>query len=160
MKTLDVYTWKYKSEDEYIEKHKYSGTAYWCLDRQLVIDENGDYRDTYKASISDWEIKEGCFKSCTLLNKEDIEVVDYVCNLNDVEFVDKWFKDDYDVVYDLSHHHYLKKLYAIPKGAKVSDKKILENKKKELSEKMDKVKYLMHTIEVLMQDIEGLEQII
>lgn len=158
MKPLDVYTWEYKNEAEYLDKHKYSGTAYWCLDRQLVIDENGDFRDTYKASISDWEIREDCFQSCTLLNKDDIEIVDYVCNLNDVEFVDKWYKDQYDVVYDLSHHHYYKKLYAINKGAKVSNKKMLENKKKELEDKLSKVKHLMHTIEVLMENIEELEQ--
>lgn len=154
MAVLDVYTWEYKNEDEYLDKHRHSGTAHWCLDRQLVIDENGDFRDTYKASISDWEIRDGCFQSCTLLNKDDINVVDYICNLNDVEFVDKWIKDDYDVIYDISYHHNLKKLYATEKGAEVSNKKILENKKEELTENMDKIKYLIRTVEVLMADIE------
>lgn len=158
MKALDVYTWKYKNEDEYLDKHKHSGTAYWCLDKQLVIDENGNLRDTYNASCSDWEMQEGCFQGCTRLNN-DIEIVDFVCNLKDVEFVNKFSKDDYDVVYDLSYHHYLKKLYAIPKGAKVSDKKILENKKKDLEEKIREIEYLMNAVELLKKDISELEQI-
>lgn len=154
MKSLDVYTWVYKNEAEYLDKHRHSGTAYWCLDGQLVVDEDGNFRDTYKASMSDWEVGDGCFQSCTLLNKDVIEIVDYVCNLNDVEFVDKYFKDEYDVIYNLSHHHHLKKLYATNKGAEVSNEKILENKKKELEDKMGELRYLMHTIEALVEELE------
>ena len=53
------------------------------------------------------------------IDKVDIE---FVCNLNDVRFIDKWQVEDFDKVYNLSRQKRCYPLYAVDKGAEVSNK--------------------------------------
>ena len=115
MNECDVYHWHYKDHEEYCKRNQ--STAYWCLDRKAVV-HNGELVDTYWVYLD----KEGIRISgnSNRVNPENVELK-FICNLNDVKIINKWEKDDYDKVYDLSYHKGCCEVYAIDKDAEVSN---------------------------------------
>lgn len=115
MKEGDVYYWQYKDHEEYCERNP--SIAYWCLDRKAVV-YNGELVDTY------WE---GVYNplrtssNSTILDPEKVDL-EFVCNLNDIEFIKEYQIEDYDKVYNLSHQKGYCKVFAIDKGSQVSNK--------------------------------------
>ena len=116
MKEGDVYKWYYKNDAEY--RRNNSSTAYWCMDNKAVV-HNGNLIDTYWLYMDKERIVES--STCRHVNVDDVDL-EFVCNLNDVEFIDKWQTEDYDKVYNLSRQKNCYPLYAIDKGAQVSNK--------------------------------------
>lgn len=112
----DVYRWYYKNDVEY--RQKSPSTAYWCMDNQAVV-HNGNLIDTYWLYMDKEQIIES--SSCHHLDIDKIDI-EFVCNLNDVRFIDKWQVEDFDKVYNLSRQKRCYPLYAVDKDAEVSNK--------------------------------------
>lgn len=116
LKDGDVYKWYYKDDLEYRRKCS-GGTAYWCMDNRCVV-INGDLVDTY------WD---GVYNplrtssNSTILDPKKVDL-EFICNLNDIEFIKEYQIEDYDKVYNLSHQKGCYKVFAIDKGAQVSNK--------------------------------------
>ena len=117
MKEGDVYKWYYKDDLEYRRKCS-GGTAYWCMDNRCIV-RNGELVDTYWLYMDKERIVES--SSCHHLDIDKIDI-EFVCNLNDVRFIDKWQVEDFDKVYNLSRQKRCYPLYAVDKGAEVSNK--------------------------------------
>lgn len=116
LKEGDVYCWYFKNDLEY--RQKSPSTAYWCMDNLAVV-HNGNLIDTYWLYMDKERIVES--SSCHHLDIDKIDI-EFVCNLNNVEFIDKWQIEDYDKVYNLSRQKGCYTLYAVDKGAQVSNK--------------------------------------
>lgn len=133
LKEGDVYRWYYKNDAEY--RLNNSSTAYWCMDNQCIV-HNDKLIDTYWLYMDKERIVDS--SNCRYLDVDKVDLT-FVCNLNDVRFVDKWQIDDYDKVYDLSRQKSCYPLYAVDKDAEVSNealkKKYLNEYKDRLSEK-------------------------
>ena len=149
MREGDVYRWYYKNDEEYRKNHQMSGTAYWCLDNQCVV-KGGKLYDTY------WCRKLKDFGSdCRVLHQDEIDL-DFICNLNDVDFIHKGEKDDYDKVYNLSYQKGCRELFAVGKGVGKSKTAIKTKLLKEIGKAEDEIRYLKHTIEYNRKQIEEL----
>lgn len=154
VKDGDIYTWKYKNDLEYCEKHRGSGTAYWCLDQQcyatirdgvtyLVDTYWSDYGSEYLGNVTYVDI-----------DKVDLE---FVCNLNDVEFIADYYVQDYDKVYNLSRQKHCYKKYAIDKGSEVSNKALLVKYVKEYNDLLSQKEYIESRLLSLSDKIDELE---
>lgn len=79
----DIYKWYFKNDAEYRGKCG-GGTAYWCMDNRCVV-KNGELVDTY------WEGVYNPLQTSSNSKILDPEKVDleFVCNLNDIEFIKK-----------------------------------------------------------------------
>lgn len=115
LKEGDVYKWYYKNDAEY--RRNNSSTAYWCMDNQCIV-RNGSLIDTYWLYMDKERIVES--SSCYRVDVDKVDI-SFVCNLKDVRFIDKWQIDDYDKIYDLSRQKRCYPLYAVDKGAQVSN---------------------------------------
>lgn len=73
--------------------------------------------------------------STSYLRNVDPDKVDleFICNTNEIKYIDKWKLEDYDKVYNLSYQKGYRPIYAVDKGAEVS-KKALKNKYQRLLE--------------------------
>ena len=123
MKDGDVFRWYYKNDAEYRQKHSGSGTAYWCMDNQCIYRGGRGLIDTYWTGL-DGKYSSGCEKHVRL-EEADLE---FVCNLNDVEFIWEQSKDEYDNVYNLSYQKGSYKAFAVDRGVGKSKKAILAKK--------------------------------
>lgn len=124
----DIYKWYFKNDAEYRAKCG-GGTAYWCMDNQCVV-KNGELVDTYWDGVN--SLLRTSSNSTTLdSDKVDLE---FICNLNDIEFIEKYQIEDYDKVYNLSHQKGCYKVFAIDKGAQVSKKALRDKYHKLLGE--------------------------
>ena len=111
----DVFRWYYKNDTEYRASCG-GGTAYWCMDNQAIV-RNGELVDTYWDGIQMVRLPSNSIY--LKLGKVDLE---FVCNVNDVKFIEKWQTEDYDTVYNLSHQKGSYVCYAVDKNANVSTK--------------------------------------
>lgn len=148
MKDGDVFRWYFKNDTEYRAKHACSGTAYWCLDNQCVYWEGVGLVDTYWTGLSGKYLS----SSATILNEEEIGL-EFVCNLNEVEFIHKSDADEYDKVYDLSRQKGCYPLFAVDKGACKSKKAILTKKERELANVKSEIEYLQRKVVWLTEEI-------
>lgn len=115
LKEGDVYKWYYKNDAEY--RRNNSSTAYWCMDNRCVV-KNGELVDTY------WEGVNSLLRTSsnsTILDPEKVDL-EFICNLNDIEFIKEYQIEDYDKIYNLSHQKGCYKVFAIDKDAEVSNK--------------------------------------
>ena len=73
--------------------------------------------------------------STSYLRNVDPDKVDleFICNTNEIKYIDKWKLEDYDKVYNLIYQNGYRPIYAVDKGAEVS-KKALKNKYQRLLE--------------------------
>lgn len=151
MREGDVYRWYYKNDTLY--RQKSPSTAYWCMDNQAVV-HNGNLIDTYWLYMDKEQIVES--SSCLHLdiNKVDLE---FVCNLNDVRFIDKWQTEDYDKVYDLSYQKRCYPCYAIDKGAQISSKALRVKYSKLLEQAEYQKRSAEHDIEHYSKLLEDLK---
>lgn len=117
IKEGDVFRWYYKNDEEYRKKN--TGTAYWCMDNQCVV-RSGELVDTYWDGVDLTRLSSN--SSFLSLDKVDLK---FICNINDVEFIKEYQIEDYDKVYNLSHQKGCYKVFAIDKGAQVSNKALL-----------------------------------
>lgn len=124
----DVYRWFYKDHDQYVKNNR--STAYWCMDNQCVV-VKGQLYDTYWCY---WD-KEGVKvtgSNCKWVDPDKVDL-EFICNTNEIKYIDKWKLEDYDKVYNLSYQKGYRPIYAVDKGAEVS-KKALKNKYQRLLE--------------------------
>lgn len=115
MREGDIYKWYYKNDSEYRAKCG-GGTAYWCMDNCCVV-KSGELVDTYWAGVHPDRFS----SNSTILDPEKVDL-EFICNLNDIEFIKEYQIEDYDKVYNLSHQKGCYKVFAIDKGAQVSKK--------------------------------------
>jgi len=153
MKNGDVFRWYFKNDTEYRAKHAGSGTAYWCLDNQCVYWEGIGLVDTYWSGLSGQYLS----SHATILGEEKIDL-EFVCNLDDVEFIHKSETDEYDKVYNLSHQHGCYPHFAVDKGVGKSKKAILEKKRSEIRQAEDEIRYLQNKVKWLTEEIEELRK--
>jgi hypothetical protein len=114
MKEGDVYKWYYKNDAEY--RRNNSSTAYWCMDNRCIV-RNGELVDTYWDGVDLNRLS----SNSSYLNPDKVDL-EFICNVNDLEFIKEYQIEDYDKVYNLSYQKGCYKLFAIDKGAKVSNK--------------------------------------
>lgn len=131
MKEGDVYRWYYKNDAEY--RQKSPSTAYWFMDNQCIV-RNGELVDTYYDGVDLMRLS----SNSNYLNPDKVDL-EFICNVNDVEFIKKWQIEDYDKIYNLSHQKGCYPCFAIDKGAQVS-KKALHAKYQGLIEKAESTK--------------------
>lgn len=127
IKDGDVFRWYYKDDDAYRARSP-NGTAYWCMDNQCyaTIRDGVTYLvDTYWSDYGSEYLGNVTFVD---VDRVDLE---FVCNLNGVEFIADYYVRDYDKVYNLSRQKQCYKKYAIDKGAQVSNEAL---KKKYVNE--------------------------
>lgn len=151
MKNGDVFRWYFKNDAEYRAKHANSGTAYWCLDNQCVYWEGIGLVDTYSSGLTGQYLS----SNATILEEEKIDI-EFVCNLDDVEFIHKSEADEYDKVYNLSHHHSYRPHFAVDKGVGKSKKAILVKKERELADVKSEIEYLQRKVVWLTEEIATL----
>lgn len=151
MKDGDVYRWYYKNDADYRKKHSLSGTAYWCMDNQCVYREGKGLVDTYWAGLDGKHLSN--YERYVVPEEVDLE---FVCNLNEVEFIWKDEKDEYDKVYNLSHHKGIREVYAVDRGAGKSKKALLAKKERELANVESEIEYLQRKIVSLTEEIKEL----
>lgn len=119
-----------------------STDSYWCRDRRCVAraDQHGDIVliDTYNY----WPFKdreydtdiftyEGLAREYSKYVTEDKFDIEFICNLNDYEFIEEWEKDDYDNVVYVGYQ--CTKKWAKPKGAEVSNSALIKKHKDQLA---------------------------
>ena len=130
IKDGDVFRWYYKDDIQYRARCP-NGTAYWCMDNQCfaTIRDGATYLiDTYLARYG-----------CEYLGNEtkivDIDRVDleFICNLNKIEWINEYNIQDYDKVYNLSRQKHCYKNYAIDKGAQPSNSALIKKYKDQLA---------------------------
>lgn len=111
----DIFKWYYKDDSEYRRNNQ--STAYWCMDNQCVV-KNGELIDTY------WDGVNSLLTTSTHAVRLDIDKIDleFICNLDEIEFIKEYQVEDYDRVYNLSYQKSCYKVFAIDKGAQVSKK--------------------------------------
>lgn len=153
MKNGDVFRWYYKNDIEYRQKHIGSGTAYWCLDNQCVYWEGTGLVDTYWSGLSGQYLS----SHATILDEEKIDL-EFVCNLDDVEFIHKSKTDEYDKVYNLSHQQSCRPHFAVDKGVCKSKKAILTKKERELADVKGEIEYLQRKVVWLTEEIATLSE--
>ena len=131
MREGDVYKWYYKNDAEY--RRNNSSTAYWCMDNRCIV-RNGELVDTYWDGVDLIRLS----SNSSYLNPDKVDL-EFICNVNDVEFIKKYEIEDYDRVYNLSYQKGCYPCYAVDKGAEVSSealkKKYINEYSKVLSEK-------------------------
>lgn len=131
LKEGDIYKWYYKNDAEY--RRNNSSTAYWCMDNRCVV-RDGELVDTYWSGVD----SEYPSSNSHYLDPDRVDL-EFICNVNDVEFIKKWETEDYDKVYNLSHQKGCYPCFAIDKGAQVSNK-ALRTKYQGLVEKAESTK--------------------
>lgn len=154
IKDGDIFNWQYKNHLEYCEKHRGSGTAYWCLDQQCFATERSGLIyliDTYWTNYGAEYL--GSETSYVDPDKVDLE---FICNLNDIEFIENWEVEDYDTVYNLSRQKHCYKKYAIDKGAQPSKAAILKKLEGQLQRAHEDLRSAEWTITRINKQIEEL----
>lgn len=149
IKENDIFSFRYKSEE--IERMGGHWFANHCFDGHLIanrVDGKWSLTDTYwsfgKSSDSrNWSLSEAIKKGTLSL----------ICNLNDIEKIDKHLTQYYDDkdLFNLSYQHNCYEFYAIRKGASRSSEKMLNT----LNDKIRKAK---SEIESTIREIEQLTE--
>lgn len=135
---------------------------YWCRDRKCVarINPEGEIElvDTYNYwKYNDAEgtlfSYDGLVREYSRFVTEEKFDLEFICNVDDVEVIDAWEKEDYDKVYNLSYQVGYNKLFAIDKGMAKSQSAIL----KKLQGKLEEAEYQKKSAE---WDIERIQRAI
>ncbi len=153
MKDGDVFRWYFKNDVEYRKKHAGSGTAYWCMDNQCVYREGKGLIDTYWTGLGGKHSSD----SSKYVTEEEADL-EFVCNLNEIEFICEQSKDEYAKVYNLSHQKGSYKVYAIDRGAEKSKVAILAKKERELADAKSELEYLQRKVVWLTEEIDELSK--
>ena len=149
----DVYHWHYKDHDQYVQNN--SSTAYWCMDKQCVV-VDGQLYDTYWCYWDKEGVKIG--SNCNWIDPDKVDL-EFICNINEIKYINKWQLEDYDKVYNLSYQKGCCPVYAVDKDADVS-KKALKNKyQRLLEESYQKKRSAEWDIERYTKEIEGLGEV-
>jgi hypothetical protein len=143
-----------------------SSDSYWCRDRKCVARTNshGDIVliDTYNY----WPFKDGK-EDTTIFTHEglareyskyiDIERfdLDFICNLNDYEFVHEYAKNDYEGVVFVGYQ--CTKKWAKPKGNDVSKAAVLKKLEAQLQRTHEDLRSAERTITRINEQIEELK---
>lgn len=139
---------------------------YWCRDGRAVArtDVNGDIWliDTYnywpyKDSVEDENIftYEGLSREYSkYVNTEPVDL-EFICNLNDYEFVHEYAKDDYEGVVFVGYQ--CTKKWAKPKGSEVSKSMVLKKLINERDQLVSDVEYKQWRISQLNEQIGDLK---
>jgi cell division protein FtsB len=142
-----------------------STDPYWCRDRRCVAraDRFGDIVliDTFNYwPFKDSQKEENIFTHEGLsreyskyVNTESFDL-EFICNLNDYEFVHEYAKDDYEGVINVSYQ--CTKQWVKPKGSEVSKAAVLKKLIAQRSEAQDEKDYLERKIERLDREIDKL----
>lgn len=144
-----------------------SSDPYWCRDRRCVArtDKHGDtvLIDTYNY----WPFNDKGKEDTNIFTHEglareyskyvDVERFDleFICNLNDYEFVHEYAKDDYEGVVFVGYQ--CTKKWAKPKGSSVSNSMILNKLIKERDQLVSDVEYKQWRISQLNGQIGDLK---
>lgn len=123
IKDGDILHWQYKDHDTYLESKRGSGTAYWCMDQQCFATKRSGVIyliDTY------WQDYDGKFigNDAHVVSPEHADLT-FVCNLNEIEFIQEYEAQDYEKYYNLSRQKGCYKKFAIDKGTQPSNSAIL-----------------------------------
>ncbi len=151
MKEGDVYRWFYKDHSNYIQEHP--STAYWCMDNRCVV-VDGQLYDTYWCY---WD-KEGVKvtgSNCKWIDPDKVDL-EFICNINEIKYIDKWQLEDYDKVYNLSYQKGCYPLYAVDKDADVSKVAVRKKYENLLYEAYQKQRCAEYDIEHYSNEIEKL----
>lgn len=149
MREGDVYRWYFKNDAEY--RRNNSSTAYWCMDNQCIV-RSGELVDTYWDGVDLNRLSSSSY----FLNPDKVDL-EFICNVNDVEFIKKWQTEDYDKVYDLSYQKRCYPCYAIDKGAQISSKALRVKYSKLLEQAEHQKRSAEHDIERYSKLLEGLK---
>jgi hypothetical protein len=160
MKQGDVFEWKYKNEAEYLEKHRYSGTAYWCKDQIAVCDDKGRLFDIYWATPK-YSATGRFFKgfdsssNCDFLDESRIELK-HRFNFNNVT---PCFENDVDR-HETSYRIWRqgKAYFFIPNNSEPSVELTIKQHEKNIEEYQSKIKSIMNSIEYEQYCIQELEK--
>ena len=142
-----------------------SSDTYWCRDRKCVgrTDKHGDIVliDTYNY----WPFRDGKedtnifthdglareYSKYIDVNRFDLE---FICNLNDYEFVHEYAKDDYEGVVFVGYQ--CTKKWAKPKGSDVSKKAVLKKLEAQLQRAHEDLRSAEWTVTRINEQIEEL----
>lgn len=118
IKENDYFTFRYDTDS-----YTGVGDPYWCFDGRLVAKKNKDgsifLEDTYWGS--------GNNRTFTVEEVSKLGKIEFVCNLDEVDFIDKHYTHYYDDcdVFNLGHQHNCYSRFAIKRGAKKSKIKMI-----------------------------------
>lgn len=144
-----------------------SSDPYWCRDRKCVArtDNTGDtvLIDTYNYwPFNDKGKEETNIFTHKGLAREyskytDVERfnLEFICNLNDYEFVHEYAKDDYEGVVFVGYQ--CTKKWAKPKGSEVSNAALLKKYVKEYNDLLSQKEYIESRLLSLSDKIDELE---
>ncbi len=140
---------------------------YWCRDGQCVArtDKHGDIVliDTYNYWPFNDKGKEdtnifthdGLAREYSkYVNAESFDL-EFICNLNDYEFVHEYSKDDYEGVVFVGYQ--CTKKWAKPKGSEVSKAAVLKEYVKEYNDLLSQKEYIESRLLSLSDNIDELE---
>lgn len=144
-----------------------SSDPYWCRDRRCVArtDNHGDIVliDTYNY----WPFNDKGKEDTNIFTHEglareyskyiDVErfELEFICNLNDYEFVHEYAKDDYEGVVFVGYQ--CTKKWAKPKGSGVSKTAVLKKLEAQLQRAHEDLRSSEWTITRINEQIEGLK---
>lgn len=143
-----------------------SSDPYWCRDRRCVArtDKHGDIVliDTYnywpfKDGKGDTNIftHEGLSREYSKYIDEERFDLEFICNLNDYEFVHEYTKDDYEGVVFVGYQ--CTKKWAKPKGSGVSKAAVLKKLEAQLQRAHEDLRSAEWTIARINEQIEELQ---
>lgn len=148
IKIKDVYKFQYN-----VESLKNISYPYHCFDGMLVVKDTTSgllLVDTY------WNSDNKYFTLQEALEKGTLE---YICNLDDVEYIKEYelnYYDDEDII-NLSYQHSSYARYAILKGVKKSKNKMMRVLKDKLSSKTNQIESLKRDLISIEDKISKLE---
>jgi len=144
-----------------------SSDPYWCRDRRCVarFDEFGDIVlvDTFDYwPFKDKEYDKEIFTYQGLTKNNYIKYInthsfdlEFICNLNDYEYVNSYEKDDYENVIYVGYQ--CEKLWAMPKGQGKSKTAILKKLEVQLEKAYSDQRSAQLNIEWITKQIEDLQ---
>lgn len=144
-----------------------SSDPYWCRDRRCVArtDKHGDtvLIDTYNY----WPFNDKGKEDTNIFTHEglareyskyiDVErfELEFICNLNDYEFVHEYAKDDYEGVVFVGYQ--CTKKWAKPKGSEVSKAAVLKKLEAQLQRAHEDLRSAERTITRINEQIEEIK---
>lgn len=145
-----------------------SSDPYWCRDRRCVArtDKHGDIVliDTYNY----WPFNDKGKEDTNIFTHEglsreyskyiDVERFDleFICNLNDYEFVHEYAKDDYEGVVFVGYQ--CTKKWAKPKGSEISKAAVLKKLEAQLQRAHEDLRSAEWTVTRINEQIEELNK--
>jgi hypothetical protein len=160
MKQGDVFEWKYKNEAEYLGKHRYSGTAYWCKDQIAVCDDKGQLFDIYW-STPKYSSSGRLFDnvevsgSCQFLDESRIEL-EFLFNFNDIRPCSEYEADRHEVSYRIKRQGSF--YFFIPKESESNVELTIKQHEKKIEEYKSKIKSMTYSIEYEEHCIQELKK--